>query len=106
MEVIPEAASGFSRFKKSIYSFAGDENIGVVGKGFLIDDRLQSLQIEIITGSKTYLEVYGLAQYVSQELSIFDNYQVPITVDIRIYQKSRIVVEKIPGENVKIIELH
>lgn len=106
MEVVPEASSGFNRFKKSVDNFSGDENIGVVGKGFLIDDRLQRLQIEIITGSKTYLEMYGLAQLVSQELALFDNYQVPITVDIKIYQKSRIVIEKLPGESVSIIELH
>ena len=106
MELIPEASSAFSRFRKSIHSFSNDENIGIVGKGFLVDDRLQMLQIELITGSKTYLEMYGLAQFVSQELSLFDNYQVPITVDIRIYQKSRIVVEKLPGKSSEIIEIH
>ncbi len=105
-DIVPEASSGFSRFKKNIYEFSGDENIGIVASGFLIDDRLQKINIELITGSKTYLEMYGLAQYVSQELSIFDAYQVPITVDIRIYQNSRVVIEKVPGKDNKIIELN
>lgn len=105
MDVVPEAAGGFNRFKNGVIDFASDENIGVVGRGFLIDDRLQNIHIEVTTGSKTYLELHGLAQYMSQELSLFDNYQVPITIDVRIYQKSKIVIEKNPGEASTIIEL-
>lgn len=105
-DIVPEAASGFSRFRKSVYTFAGDENIGVVGKGFLVDDRLQRIDIEIITGSKTYLEMYGLGQYVDQQLSFFDGYQVPITVDIKIYQNTRIVIERQASGESQITELH
>lgn len=106
LDIVPEAASGFSRFRKSVYTFASDENIGVVGKGFLVDDRLQRIHIEVITGAKTYLEMYGLAQYVDQQLSFFDGYSVPITVDIKIYQNTRIVIEKQPDKSSEIIELH
>ncbi|CAM3592502.1 CamS family sex pheromone protein [Erysipelothrix urinaevulpis] len=103
---IPDAASSFSRLRKNIHTFAGDENIGVVASGFLVDDRLQKINIEVVTGSKTYLEIYALSQYINKELAMFDAYQVPVKVDIRIYQKSRVVIERSPGKDSKIIELN
>lgn len=103
--LIPDSASVFNRFKKSIHKFTSDENVGVVGKAFLIDDKLQEVQIEVITGSKTYLEIYGLAQYVAEELKLFDEAQVPVTVNMKIHQNTRMIVEKEPGKEVKFIEV-
>ena len=104
-DIMPDFSSGFNRFKKSIYKFTSDENVGVVGKGFIINDKLQTVQIEVITGSKTYLELYGLAQFIAEELKIFEEAQVPITVNIKIHQNSRIVLEKEPGKDIKFIEV-
>lgn len=102
-QTIPQLSSDFSIFKTKVTSFMSDENIGVIGKAFIEDNEVSLLQLQITTGSKTYLELYSLTQYVSQELTAFSN--VPLTIDIRINQNTRFVVSKEPQKDPVIISL-
>lgn len=102
-EEYPETSSDFSVFKREVVDFMNDESIGVTGKMFVIDKRVQQLDIDLTTGAKTYLEIYGLAQYVSERISAFSDIQAPITVNIKVYQNSRMIVRKEPGNNKPVI---
>lgn len=88
-----ELAVGFNLFSKNISDFLQSEMIGVVGKGRFIDETIDYLTIEVMMTSKTYLEIQGLAQFVANELSQFEQFNVNIVVDIKHYQSTVAVVE-------------
>lgn len=98
-ELFPELASKFSQLKSKIQVFLSEENIGIVGKIFVKDNTVQAMQLEVTTGSKTFTEIYGVGQYISNSLSVFDELGVPITVNVTIFQKTRIVITKRPNQD-------
>ena len=103
---MPETYTAFTELKRRIFTFMGDENVAVVGKGFLGNDGLEEIQLEISTGSKTYLEVLGLAESMKTNLNLFDQFKVPIVVEIKIFQSTKIVVSKLPGQDAVVIKLN
>lgn len=104
-EMIPNAANNFARLERNLADFIADEKVGMVGKVFVEEKSLRRIQIEVITGSKTYLEIYGLAQFLANELDSFDEYQVPVQVDLRIHQRTRFIIEKQAGKDAQIIDV-
>lgn len=104
-EIVPNAANNFARLERNLAEFIADEKVGMVGKVFLEEKNLRRIQIEVITGSKTYLEMYGLAQFLATEMASFDEYNVPVQVDLRIHQRTRFVIHKDPGKKAEIIDL-
>lgn len=104
-EIVPNASNNFARLERHLTEFISDEKVGMVGKVFVEEKNLRRIQVEVITGSKTYLEMYGLAQFIANEMNSFDEYQVPIQVDLRIHQRTRFVIEKQPNEEVQIIDI-
>ncbi|QIK69678.1 hypothetical protein G7062_04910 [Erysipelothrix sp. HDW6C] len=95
---LPQSYGNFSVFKRKIANYFGDENIGVIGMAFVVDGKIQQYQIEVNTGSKTQLELYGITQYLSSIVTELDSSDVPITVNVKLYQNTRAVINYTPGQ--------
>ena len=106
LEKMPDTYSKFNEFKRNLTNAMGDEGVGIVGKAFIEDSKISGIQIEVNTGSKTYLELYGLAQSIKHDLALFDDLGVNINVNIMIFQKSRMIVSKTAGNDASIIPLN
>lgn len=98
-EMIPEIVSQFSLLKRKITSFTGDESVGVIGKVFIADNTLEIIRLEVNVPSKTFLETYGLAQYISQELEDIGSFGVSVKVNIDVYDTTRAVIIKNPNDD-------
>lgn len=99
LEVIPEAFASFSEFKRKIFRFTGDEHVGVIGKVFIEKNAPKQIQFDFATGAKTYLELYGMAEAIKADLSLFDAYNIPIKVNIKVFETSRIIINKEVGKD-------
>lgn len=97
IDLVPEVRSDFYQLKSKITSFVGDETIGFVGRAFVVEDELGSIRLEVNANAKTYLELYGLAQYITQEVDDLGKYDVDVKVDIRILGNMRVTIVKEPG---------
>lgn len=89
---IPQAHGNFSVFNKKVMEFINDESVGVVGTAFAINKEVQSYNIQVMTASKTELELYGVTQFIMSQVKSLDNNRVPINVDIKIYEDTRAIV--------------
>ncbi|AMC92644.1 hypothetical protein AOC36_01125 [Erysipelothrix larvae] len=96
-ELFPEITSQFSTLKTKVSTFMSEENVGVIGKVFVVDNQILSLDISVRTGAKTFTELYGVSQYLSQLIETFDGLKVPITVSVSVYQTTRVVISKQPN---------
>lgn len=105
VSIIPEVVSQFSQLKSKITRFTGDETVSVVGKVFLVENRTRLIQIEATVGAKTFTELYGLGQYISQELKSFDTLNVPVNVNLKIFQNTRIVIDKKAGGSPSLVAI-
>lgn len=97
-EVLPDVVAQFMQIKRKMVAFIGDESVNITGRAFTINGSVESIHMDVNVGTKTFLELYGTAQYLSQELASLDAFNVPIKANIKIYQNTRIVVTQKPGE--------
>ncbi len=96
-ELLPQIETSFSQLKRKVSSFVGDESAGIIGKAFVVENKLDTIRLEVNAPSKTYLELHSLAQFIAQEIEEMGNYDVPIKVDIKVLGKTRIALLKEPG---------
>lgn len=81
---VPEEATEFELMKSNVETFLEQEKVGVIGKARLINNKVNYLQVTVNTSGKTYLEVQGLAQYISLQLQErFKTSDFPILVEIK-----------------------
>lgn len=106
LKVLPETYSDFAQFKRNLTNFMGDESVGVVGKAFMESSEIKRIQIEINTGAKTYIELYGLAESVRRDIALFEDLGVDISVNIMIFQNTRMIIHKTVGNDAIIIPLN
>lgn len=99
----PQLTSKYTLFKNNVSSFYKDENISVVGKAFVNGDSVNNIQIQVTTGSKTYVELYALTQYINSQLVDLEDYDV--VVNIRINQTTRFVITKNKGQDAVITKV-
>lgn len=100
----PKVAAEFNQLKKQIQSFLPQEQVGVVGRARVIDNKVNEMIITLSTTGKTYLEIQGLAQYAFQILNDRLQFETfDILVDIQVLGKTVMVIEK-KGDNVKMVE--
>lgn len=102
--LVPDVATEFNIIKSQIQTFLPDEQVGVIGRARLIDNRTNHLNITLSTTGKTYLEVQGLAQYALQLVNErFSHFDFKVIVDIQVLGKTIIVIEK-KGDSVRMVE--
>lgn len=106
LRTVPDLYAAFSEFSRNLKGFMGDENVGIVGKVFTSNNTAKELVFEMNTGSKTYLELHGLAQSVKAQLAVFDSHSLPINIKIQVFESTRIIVSKEPGKDAIIREFH
>lgn len=100
--LIPESYHAFFKFQNEVADFLRDENTGVVGSTFTINNEVKEIDIAINLGAKTELEIYGLTQFVSQKIMDLNRTQVPITIRINMFQNTRATVTLRPGSDVHV----
>lgn len=76
-----QIATQFTNVKNALFKFLPND-IGMIGKGFFIDNQLYELQLTITTQGKTYVQNEAVVQYVNELLSNFsgDNYTITVKV--------------------------
>lgn len=94
---LPQVHTNFASLRRKIETFSGDENIGVVGKGFVQEGQIQEIHIDVNTGSKTQLELYGITQFISSQVSTLDEHKVPVIVNIKLFKNTRAVIKYTAG---------
>lgn len=97
--LLPEIVSQFDQLKQKIVHFTGDESVGLIGKVFIADNNLELIRLEVNVPSKTFLETYGLGQYLSHEIEGLGSFDVSVKVNINVYDKTRAIIVKDPGSS-------
>lgn len=97
---LPEVVSQFNQLKRKVEHFTADDSVGVVGKAFIVDNKLDTIRIDVNISSKTFLETYGLSQYISQEIDNLSEFGIPIKVNVSSFEKTRAIIVKYPNEKV------
>lgn len=105
VSLYPNVTAQFNQFRTTLTRFIADESMGVVGKIFIRKNKIEELVIEINTGNKTYLELYGSAQKVMAELDRFTEFTGDITVNMKIYKNTRIVINRSGNKPATLVEL-
>ncbi len=95
---VPNAAAEFRSLRSGVTFFTGDESTSLVGKAFLIDDKLDLVNYEVNVGAKTFMEMYSVGRYIMSHLDASDTNDVELKVNIKIYQNTRAVIIKRPNE--------
>lgn len=72
-------AQQFDSLKNDLYMLIPN-NIGIVGKGKFMDDKLDSLQITITTEAKTYTESSAIIQRTNELVNNFDSNEFEISI--------------------------
>ncbi len=96
-ELLPQIESAFYQLKRQVIGFVGDESTALIGKAFVVENKLDSIRLEVNTPARTYLELYGLGHFLAQEIETLGNYDVPIKVDINVLGKTRMTLTKKQG---------
>lgn len=96
-EQLPQVESSFSQLKRKVMTFMGDESVGIIGKAFVVENKLDTIRLDINAPAKSYLELHGLGQYVSQEIEQLGGFGVPVKVNISVQGKTRITIVKNPN---------
>lgn len=99
--LVPQYDTNFTLFKNSILNFMGDESVSVIAKVFASGSDVSELAIQVTTGAKTYMELYALTQFISQNAH-FLKFDTSVTVTVRISETTRFVISKEPGQAVVI----
>lgn len=76
-----QLVSQFNSVKNALFKFLPND-IGMIGKGFFIDNQIYELQLTITTQGKTYVQNAALVQYVNELLSNFSGDSYSITVKV------------------------
>lgn len=106
LKTVPDLYASNSEFTRNLKRFMGDENVGIVGKVYVGSKGVQQIVYEINTGSKTYLELHGLAESLKAQLSLFDSHTFPINAKIQVFTTTRITVNKEAGKEAVIKEFN
>lgn len=69
----------FNAIKDAMHDFLPN-NTDIIGKGFFVDSRIDSLELKVTMQAKTYTEKMGLTQYMVELLSQFSNTDMEIIV--------------------------
>ncbi|MDF9823757.1 protein involved in sex pheromone biosynthesis [Breznakia sp. PF5-3] len=72
-------AQQFDALKNELFMIVPND-IGVVGKGKFVDDKIDTLQITITSQAKTYTESSAIIQTVNESLNNFENDDIEISV--------------------------
>lgn len=106
LKSVPDLYASFSEFSRNIKGFMADENVGIIGKVFVGSKGAQQIVFEVNTGSKTYLELRGLAEAMKAQLSLFDSHAFPINIKIQVFNTTRIIISKEAGKDAIIREFN
>lgn len=84
--------SQFEGFSSSIKDFL-PENIGIVGKGYYVNNEIKKLLITINVQGKTYTEIYALTEYVVQLAKDF-SLETELIIEITSFSDTISVITK------------
>lgn len=84
--------SQFEGFRNAIKEFI-PESIGIIGKGYYIDNEIVKLLITINIQGKTYTEVYALTEYMVQLAENF-NLELELIIEITSFNRTIAVITK------------
>lgn len=93
---VNQLAVEFDLYRQSLSSLIAAETTGVIASGRLINGTVDYLKIEINTAGRTFLELQALTQYAANLLDRFNNFDIDITVQIKVVNE---VVSIISLEN-------
>lgn len=97
-EKLQQIESSFYQLRRQVTNFVGDESTGIIGKAFVVENKLNMIRLEVNAPSKTYLELHSLAQFIAQEIEEMGNYDAPVKVDIKVLGRTRVALIKEPGK--------
>jgi protein involved in sex pheromone biosynthesis len=95
---IPNVAAEFRNLRSGVTFFTGDESTSLIGKAFLVDNKLELINYEVNVGAKTFMEMYSVGRYIMAQLNDSENLDVELKVNIKTYQNTRAVIIKRPHE--------
>lgn len=86
----------FNAVKDALHDFLPN-NTDVIGKGFFVDNRIDTLEINVTMQTKTYTEKIGLTQYMVELISQFTNTDMEISVCIKTTNETFALIKREKG---------
>lgn len=95
-------ADKFNSLKTSITEFI-PESIGVIGEARYVDNTTDFLRITLTIQAKTYSEIRGLTQYVTELLKNIDQRNYPIIVRINSISETLVLIQLSQDDELSVI---
>lgn len=94
---LPQIETVFSQLKRKLTTFVAEEPVGMIGKAFVVENKLDLIRLEVNAPGKTFLELQSLSQFIAQEIEELGNFGAPVKVDVKVLGKTRITIVKESG---------
>ena len=97
-----QTSTAFNAYRNAVTEFV-PESVGTVGQGYYDNGRLRTLNITVQIQAKTYTEIYALTQLLSENLSVFTQSDLSITVKLKSVTDVVAMIEKTRDGSVRVV---
>lgn len=96
-DIDPQIVSQFNTVKNSLQNVLPND-VGIIGKGFYIDNELDALMLNVETTGKTYSENLSVVQLLVTLMEHFNGDSYQITVKVNANQNTFAMLQRAKGE--------
>ncbi len=95
-------STAFNAYRNAVLAFV-PESVGTVGQGFYEDGQLKTLNITVQIQAKTYTEIYALTQILADNLSLFTQSDLAITVKLKSVTDVVAMIERTRDDTIRVV---
>lgn len=97
-----QTSTAFNTYRNAVLAFV-PESVGTVGQGFYEDGQLKTLNITVQIQAKTYTEIYALTQILADNLSLFTQTDLAITVKLKSVTDVVAMIERTRDNTIRVV---
>lgn len=94
--------TAFNAYRNAVIEFV-PEAVGTVGQGYYDNGRLRNLNLTVQIQAKTYTEIYALTQLLADNLSLFTQNDLAITVKLKSVTDTVAMIERTRDNTVRVV---
>lgn len=97
-----QTSTFFNAYRSAVIAFV-PESVGTVGQGFYENGRLRTLNITVQIQAKSYTEIYALTQLLTDNLNLFTQNDIAITVKLKSVTDVVAMIERTRDNTVRVV---
>jgi protein involved in sex pheromone biosynthesis len=97
-----QTSTSFNAYRNAVIAFV-PESVGTVGQGFYENGRLRTLNITVQIQAKSFTEIYALTQLLTDNLNMFTQNDLVITVKLKSVTDVVAMIERTRDNTVRVV---